>query len=96
MIRGIYAVFAVIRITKFGEQSFMNEDIVIKIPFRKNKYTCDETNEDDDNNNIKNKKGKNKENKSERIVKTGYHRNFESNNKKKCQNKKKREKKQNN
>ena len=80
LIRGIYAVFAVIRITKFGEQSFMNEDIVIKIPFRKNKYTCDETNEDDDNNNIKNKKGKNKENKAERIVKTGYHRNFESNN----------------
>ena len=68
LIRGSYAVWAVLQITQFGEQSFMNDDIVIKLPFKKTKYFYNEAKEE-------NKKGKN-----EPIERTGYHRNYDANN----------------
>ena len=68
LIRGNYAVWAVLQITQFGEQSFMNDDIVIKLPFKKTKYFYNEAKEE-------NKKGKN-----EPIERTGYHRNYDANN----------------
>ena len=68
LIRGNYAVWAVLQITQFGEQSFMNDDIVIKLPFKKTKYFYNEVKEE-------NKKGKN-----EPIERTGYHRNYDANN----------------
>ena len=71
LIKGIYSVWSALQISKFGEQSFMNNDIVIKIPFKKTKYFYNEIKED-------NKKGNN--NTSEHIERRGYHRNFEANN----------------
>ena len=70
LIKGTYAVWSVIQITKFGEQSFMNDDIVIKIPFKKTKYLPIDT---------KNENNKKNNNKNEVIEHTGYHRNFEGN-----------------
>ena len=70
LIKGTYAVWSVIQITKFGEQSFMNDDIVIKIPFKKTKFLPNETRKDID---------KKSNNKNEVIEHTGYHRNFEGN-----------------
>ena len=71
LITGSYAVWSVIQITQFGQQSFTNDDIVIKIPFKKTKFLHNEEKEGK-------KKGSN--NKSEHIERTGYHRNYESNN----------------
>ena len=78
LVTGSFAVWSVIRITQFGEQSYNNDDLVIKLPFKKNKYFYNETKDDNNNNNRGNDK-KNK-NKNEVIEKTGYHRNVDSNN----------------
>ena len=71
LVKGHYQVWSVLQITKFGEQSFVNDDIVIKIPFKKTKYFYNEIKND-------NKKGNNTS--TENIERTGYHRNYESNN----------------
>ena len=70
LVKGTYAVWSVVQITKFGEQSFMNDDIVIKIPFKKTKYLSNEE---------KNEYNKKNKNKNETIEHTGYHRNYEGN-----------------
>ena len=76
MIKEQHQVFAVIQITNFGEQSYYNDDIIIKIPFRKTKHFYNEAKDDKDKNN-NNKKNNDK---NEHIERTGYHRNFEANN----------------
>ena len=76
LISGAHQVFAVIQITNFGEQSYYNDDIIIKIPFRKTKHFYNEAKDDKDKNN-NNKKSNDK---NEHIERTGYHRNFEANN----------------
>ena len=70
LVIGTYQVWTVIHITTFGVQSFSNDDIVIKIPFKKSRYSYNET---------KNEDNKKRKDTNERIEKKGYHRNFESN-----------------
>ncbi len=73
---GAFGTFAIVKINKLGEKAYHNNDLVIKISFRKNQYRISNANT---TNNTTNNTNNNNNGTISNNEKTGYHRNYENN-----------------